>query len=101
LRRRSTRMTGAEIAEVPAMPITTVQGILTRLGLGKLSRLEREQVVRYERSRPGELVHIDVKKLGRIERGAGHRVPAASTTRASSRTPLDENDARPVGSSAT
>src|ERR1700751_1219280 len=44
LLRRSTRMTGAEIAEVLAMPITTVQGILTRLGLGKLSRLEREQV---------------------------------------------------------
>ena len=74
LLRRSTRMTGVEIAEVLAMPITTVQGILTRIGLGKLSRLDQEQVVRYERSRPGELVHIDVKKLGRIERGAGHRV---------------------------
>jgi transposase len=74
LLRRSTRMTGAEIAEVLAMPITTVQGILTRIGLGKRSRLAQEQVVRYERSRPGELVHIDVKKLGRIERGAGHRV---------------------------
>jgi transposase InsO family protein len=74
LLRRSTRMTGAEIAEVLAMPVTTVQGILTRIGLGKRSRIEREQVVRYERSRPGELLHIDVKKLGRIERGAGHRV---------------------------
>jgi transposase InsO family protein len=72
--RRSTRMTGAEIAEVLAMPITTVQGILTRIGLGKRSRLDQEQVVRYERSRPGELVHIDIKKLGRIEGGAGHRV---------------------------
>jgi len=72
--RRSTRMTGAEIAEVLAMPITTVQGILTRIGLGKRSRLDTEQVVRYERSRPGELVHIDVKKLGRIQGGAGHRV---------------------------
>jgi transposase InsO family protein len=72
--RRSTRMTGAEIAETLAMPITTVQGILTRIGLGKLSRLDQEYVVRYERSRPGELVHIDVKKLGRIEGGAGHRV---------------------------
>ena len=74
LLRRSTRMTGAEIAEVLAMPITTVQGILTRIGLGRRSRLDQEQVVRYERSRPGELLHIDVKKLGRIERGAGHRV---------------------------
>jgi transposase InsO family protein len=72
--RRSTRMTGAEIAEVLTMPITTVQGILTRIGLGKLSRLDQERVVRYERSRPGELVHIDVKKLGRIEGGAGHRM---------------------------
>jgi transposase InsO family protein len=74
LLRRCTRMTGAEIAEVLAMPITTVQGILTRIGLGKRSRLDQEQIVRYERSRPGELLHIDVKKLGRIERGAGHRV---------------------------
>jgi transposase InsO family protein len=74
LLRRSTRMTGAEIAEVLQMPITTVQGILTRIGLGKRSRLDQEQAVRYERSRPGELLHVDVKKLGRIERGAGHRV---------------------------
>jgi transposase InsO family protein len=74
LLRRSARMTGAEIAETLVMPITTVQGILTRIGLGRLSRLDQEQVVRYERSRPGELLHIDVKKLGRIERGAGHRV---------------------------
>jgi transposase InsO family protein len=77
LLRRSTRMTGAEIAEVLAMPITTVQGILTRIGLGKRSRLDQEQVVRYERSRPGELVHIDIKKLGRIEGGAGHRIAGA------------------------
>jgi len=74
LLRRSTRMTGTEIAEVLAMPITTVQGILTRIGLGKRSRLDSEQVVRYERKCPGELVHVDVKKLGRIERGAGKRV---------------------------
>jgi transposase InsO family protein len=74
LLRRSTRMTGAEIAEVLAMPVTTVQGILSRIGLGKRSRLDQEQVVRYERSRPGELLHVDIKKLGRIERGAGHRV---------------------------
>jgi len=72
--RRATRMTGAEIAETLVMPITTVQGILTRIGLGRLSRLDQERIVRYERSRPGELVHIDVKKLGRIQGGAGHRV---------------------------
>jgi transposase InsO family protein len=74
LLRRSTRMTGAEIAEVLGMPITTVQGILTRIGLGKRSRLEQEKIVRYERSRPGELLHIDIKKLGRIKRGAGKRI---------------------------
>jgi transposase InsO family protein len=43
--------------------------------LGKLSRLEpQEPIRRYEKQRPGELIHIDVKKLGRIENGAGHRV---------------------------
>ena len=74
LLRRGTRMTGAEIAEALDMPLKTVQGILTRIGLGKRWRLEQLQVVRYERSRPGELVHIDVKKLGRIAGGAGHRI---------------------------
>jgi transposase InsO family protein len=73
---RRVRMTGAEIAEVLGMAVSTVQGILTRIGLGKLSRLEPpEPPNRYERARPGELIHIDVKKLGRIgHRGAGHRV---------------------------
>lgn len=65
---------GAEIAEVLGMATTTVSGILTRTGLGKLGRLGLEPARRYERSRPGELVHVDLKKLGRIERGAGHRV---------------------------
>ena len=70
---RRLRFTGAEIAEVLAMPETTVSGILTRTGLGRLGRIGLEPARRYERSRPGELVHVDVKKLGRIERGAGHR----------------------------
>jgi transposase InsO family protein len=71
---RRLRFTGAEIAEVLEMPETTVSGILTRCGLGRLGRLGLEPARRYERSRPGELVHVDVKKLGRIsERGAGHR----------------------------
>ena len=56
------------------MALSTVSGILTRIGMGKLGRLGLEQPVRYERSRPGELVHIDVKKLGRIQDGAGKRV---------------------------
>jgi len=71
---RRLRMTAAEIAETLAMPLSTVSGILTRIGMGRLGRLGLEPAVRYERSRPGELVHIDVKKLGRIVGGAGWRV---------------------------
>jgi transposase len=71
---RRLRMTAAEIAESLGMPASTVSGILTRIGLGKLSRLEPvEPANRYEKQRPGELVHIDVKKLGKIAR-PGHRV---------------------------
>jgi transposase InsO family protein len=71
---RRLRFTGPEIAEVLGMALSTVSGILTRIGMGKLGRLGLEPVERYERARPGELIHIDVKKLGRIEGGAGHRV---------------------------
>src|ERR1700733_7364829 len=70
---RRLRMTGAEIAETLEMALSTVSGILTRIGMGKLGRLGLEPVHRYERARPGELIHIDVKKLGRIHHGAGHR----------------------------
>jgi transposase InsO family protein len=69
---RRLRMTGAEIAEVLGMAETTVSGILTRTGMGRLGRLGLEPARRYERARPGELIHIDVKKLGRIGQ-AGHR----------------------------
>ena len=71
---RRLRMTGAEIAEVLSMAHSTVSGILTKIGMGKLGRLGLEPAVRYERERPGELIHIDVKKLGRIHGGAGHRI---------------------------
>jgi transposase InsO family protein len=71
---RRLRFTAAEIAELLGMAVSTVSGILTRLGLGRLGRLGLEQPVRYEHARPGELVHIDVKRLGRIEGGAGKRV---------------------------
>ena len=71
---RRLRMSGPEIAEVLSMPRSTVSAILARIGLGKLSALERpEPPNRYERRRPGELLHIDVKKLAGIDR-AGHRV---------------------------
>ena len=63
-----------EIAETLAMPLSTVSAVLTRSGLGRLGRIGLEPAVRYERSRPGELVHIDVKKLGRIQGGAGKRI---------------------------
>ena len=71
---RRLRMTAAEIAEVLDMALSTVSAILTRIGMGKLGRLGLQPAVRYERRRPGELVHIDVKKLGRIQGGAGKRV---------------------------
>ncbi len=68
---RRLRMTGAEIAETLDMALSTVSGILTRIGMGKLGRLGLEPGQRYERARPGELIHIDVKKLGRIQGGTG------------------------------
>jgi transposase InsO family protein len=70
---RRLRFTGPEIAETLAMPLSTVSGILQRIGMGRLGRLGLEPAERYERDRPGELVHIDVKKLGRIAR-PGHRM---------------------------
>ena len=70
---RRLRFTGPEIAEALQMPLSTVSGILTRIGLGRLGRLGLEPAERYERARPGELIHVDVKKLGRIAR-PGHRV---------------------------
>jgi transposase InsO family protein len=78
VRLRRLRFTAAEIAETLGMALSTVSGILTRLRLGRLGRLGLEQPLRYERSRPGELVHVDVKKLGRIEGGAGKRVRGGS-----------------------
>ena len=71
---RRVRMTAAEIAEILEMALSTVSRWLKRIGLGRLSRLEPpEPPNRYERGRAGELVHVDVKKLGRIQ-VPGHRV---------------------------
>jgi transposase InsO family protein len=71
---RRLRMTAAEIAEVLGMALSTVSRWLKRIGLGKRSRLTPpEPPNRYERKRPGELIHVDIKKLGRILR-PGHRV---------------------------
>jgi transposase InsO family protein len=78
---RRLRMTGAEIAEVLSMAHSTVSGILTKIGMGKLGRLGLEPAQRYERERPGELIHIDVKKLGRIAR-PGHAMLGGQPARA-------------------
>ena len=79
LRRR--RWTSPRIARRLEMPVSTVGTVLRRLGLNRLKALEpKEPVIRYERARPGELVHIDTKKLGRID-GIGHRITADRTAR--------------------
>jgi transposase InsO family protein len=89
---RRLRFTGPEIAESLGMAVSTVSGILTRIGMGKLGRLGLEPARRYERARPGELIHIDVKKLGRILR-PGHRVTGPRTATQRTYTP----DGRRIG----
>ena len=71
---RRLRFTAAELSELLGLPVSTISGILKRLGMGRLGRLGLEPAQRYERERPGELIHIDVKKLGRITGGAGKRI---------------------------
>lgn len=81
-RLRQARLTAVEIAERIGMPISTVSAVLLREGLGKRSRLEPlEPVCRYERQAPGELVHIDIKRLGRIVAGPGKRITGAHGAR--------------------
>jgi transposase InsO family protein len=82
---RRLRMTGAEIAECLGMALSTVSAVLARIGLGKLSRLDPlEPPNRYERRAAGELLHIDVKKLGVIN-GAGWRVTGNRTSQNANR----------------
>jgi transposase InsO family protein len=94
---RRLRMTGTEIAELLGLALSTVSLWLRRLGLGKRSRLEPpEPPNRYERRRPGELVHVDIKTLGRISsRGAGHRVLGHRASQISLR--RDGKHYRPTG----
>jgi transposase InsO family protein len=71
---RYQRLTGREIAVRLGLPRSTVARILKQAGLGRLRSLEApEPVRRYEKQIPGELIHVDTKKLGKI-RGVGHRV---------------------------
>jgi transposase InsO family protein len=73
-RLRRQRLTGPQIARRLGRPCSTVGLVLRRLGLGRLAALEpRLPVIRYQRAGPGELLHLDTKKLGRIER-IGHRI---------------------------
>jgi transposase InsO family protein len=79
---RELRFTSTEIAETLGMPLSTVGAVLSRNGLGKLPRLRPDEPANgYERPRPGELVHVDVKKLGKIGR-PGHRANGDRRTRA-------------------
>jgi transposase InsO family protein len=80
---RRQRMSGPAIARRLALPRSTVGAILRRCGLGRLKHLEeRLPVRRYERKSPGELIHLDTKKLGRIVR-VGHRITGSRTGQAS------------------
>jgi transposase InsO family protein len=71
---RRLRFTAPELADLLGMPVSTISAVLKRIGMGKLGRLGLEPAIRYERQRPGELLHIDVKKLGRIHGAAGKRI---------------------------
>jgi transposase len=71
---RRLRFSGPQIAELIGRPLSTVCAVLKRIGMGRLGRLGLEPAVRYERARPGELIHTDIKKLGRIVGGAGKQV---------------------------
>ena len=82
---RRQRCTGAQIAAQLGVSTATVSRVLRRLGLNRLSALEpAEPVRRYEREHPGELIHIDIKKLGRFDR-PGHRVTGDRTGQSNSR----------------
>ena len=82
---RRQRMTGPQIAQQLGIPRSTVGAILRRLRLGKLSALEpKPEPVRYQRDKPGELIHLDIKKLGRID-GIGHRITGDRTGQSNKR----------------
>ena len=71
---RRQRLSGPAIARRLGRPVSTIGAVLRRRGLGRLAALEpKPPVIRYERAHPGELIHLDIKKLGRIA-GLGHRI---------------------------
>ena len=76
---RRQRLSGPAIARRLGLAVSTVGHTLRRLGLGRLAALDPPRaVIRYERERPGELIHLDTKKLGRID-GVGHRITGDRT----------------------
>ena len=76
---RRQRMTSPAIARRLGRPVSTIGVVLRRRGLGRLAALDpRRPAIRYQRERPGELIHIDTKKLGRID-GVGHRITGHHT----------------------
>lgn len=82
---RRQRWTGKQIAAETGVSPATVSRILKRLGLNRIAALEpAEPVRRYEREKPGELIHIDIKKLGRFEQ-VGHRITGDRTGQSNSR----------------
>jgi transposase InsO family protein len=82
---RRQRWTGQQIALTVGISPATVSRILKRLGLNRLKTLEpAEPVRRYEREHPGEMIHIDIKKLGRFDR-VGHRITGDRTGQSNSR----------------
>ena len=81
-RRREIRVGPHVLGWETGLPRSTVYALLRREGLGRLDRLEpRPPVIRYERERPGELVHLDTKMLGRIGPGGGHRIAGLKANR--------------------
>ncbi len=94
---RRLRFSGPEIAEVLDRPLSTVSGILTRIGMGRLGRLGLEPAERYERQVAGELIHIDVKKLGRIHGGAGKRITGLQRNPRRTRKDSEGHNRRIVG----
>ncbi|WP_330350875.1 IS481 family transposase [Streptomyces sp. NBC_00582] len=83
--RQDRKLGPARLGPVLGLPPSTVHRILTRHGLNRLAHLDRptgQLIRRYERDRPGELIHVDVKKLGRIPDGGGHKVLGRQAGRA-------------------
>jgi transposase InsO family protein len=81
LQLRRSRLTAREIAAKLRMPRSTVSAILKRHGMSRLHDLDPpEPVIRYEYAAPGDMLHLDVKKLARI-RGVGHRITGDRSNR--------------------